>query len=141
MNLRVQRFDPPVHHFRKSGEIGHIRHIKPRLTQGARRSARADQRDAMRHQRVAEIHKPGFVGYGQQGASDGGKIGLGVRFQSGFFKIRLVHGQVAHGNGSFLSLGQGPAHARGIGIGHTGQNDLLGRARLQARHLKIGARL
>ena len=65
MHLRMQRLDPAIHHFRKSGEFRHV----PDLQSGGRNrlggAAGGDEIDAVAGERAGEFDQSGFVGNGQ----------------------------------------------------------------------------
>jgi hypothetical protein len=63
MHLGVQRLHPPVHHLGKAGEVGNVAHRQARIAQGLGRAAGADQLDAPRRQRRAEVSQTAFVGH------------------------------------------------------------------------------
>ena len=45
VDIRMQGFDPPVHHFWKAGEVRHFGHPEPCLGQRGEGAAGRDQRD------------------------------------------------------------------------------------------------
>ena len=74
MDLRMQRLDAAVHHFRESGDLGDIAHGQAGVTQCLRRAARGQQFHAMARQRVGQVEQAGLVGNGQQRPSHGLEI-------------------------------------------------------------------
>ena len=68
MDRRMQRLDPAVHHFGKSGEIADVEHGEPGVAQGLARAAGRNQLDAVAGQRAGEVDDAGFVGDGNEGA-------------------------------------------------------------------------
>ena len=74
VDFGMQRLDPPVHHFRKAGEIGNVAHRQPGVAQRLRRSAGGDQLHAVRRERLAEFDDPALVGDREERALDGDLI-------------------------------------------------------------------
>ncbi len=70
MHLRVQRLDPAVHHFRKSGQLRDVPHLQPGLRDRLCRATGRDQLDAMGGQRPGKLDQAGLVGNGEKRAGD-----------------------------------------------------------------------
>ena len=68
---RVQGLDPPVHHFGKAGQVGHVADGQARVSQRLGRPAGRDELDAVCGERSAEIDESGFVGNRKQRTFDG----------------------------------------------------------------------
>ncbi|MNN62550.1 hypothetical protein D3C81_1778620 [compost metagenome] len=81
MDLRVQRLDAAVEHFREAGVVGHLRHGQAAVGQQLGGAAGGKQRDAERVQFAREFDDAGLVGNGKEGLLD---HGLGKRFK---FKV------------------------------------------------------
>jgi hypothetical protein len=63
VNGGVQGLHPPVHHFRKAGQIGHVLHGEARIAQSLGGAAGADQLHAPRRQCRAQFRQTAFVGH------------------------------------------------------------------------------
>ena len=70
MDHRVQRFDPAVEHFRKTGMLGDILHLQARLAQGRGRPAGREHFHPGGSQPPGEFDQTGFVGDRKKGAAD-----------------------------------------------------------------------
>jgi len=67
---RVQRFDPAVEHFRKTGMLGNILYLQARLAQGRGRPAGREHFHPGGRQPPGECDQTGFVGDRKKGAAD-----------------------------------------------------------------------
>src|SRR5690554_4292400 len=72
VNLRVQGFDPPVHHFREAGVIGHFGDGHLVFLQQTEGSAGGKQLNAAFCEGAAELDDAGFITHADQSATDGG---------------------------------------------------------------------
>jgi hypothetical protein len=71
----MQRLDPPVHHFRKTGQLGNILHRQTLLAKKPRRPARADQFDPeFLMQPARKFHQSGLVGNRNQRTFHGNQV-------------------------------------------------------------------
>ncbi len=69
VNFRVQRLDPPVHHFGATGDLGDVDHLDPGLAQKLGGAAGRDDLDPAGAQRLGEIGKTGLVADREQRAA------------------------------------------------------------------------
>ena len=111
---RVQRLDTAIHHFGKVRHLGHVLDRNARIPQRLGRSAGGQDLDPHPLQSLAQIDQPGLVGYGNQRAAHGGKVGHVVSLGSVWQLVHLIPHQIAHADGRVLRLGEGPADARRI---------------------------
>ena len=74
VDRRMQGLDPPIHHLRISGHLGHIAHLQPRHAQHPRRAAGRDQLDPHRGQRAGQFQQPALVRDRDQCAANGNQI-------------------------------------------------------------------
>ena len=66
MDRRVQRLDPPVHHFRVTGDVGDVACFEAGVGERPRGAAARHQRDAPFDERGGEFHQPCLVGNREQ---------------------------------------------------------------------------
>jgi hypothetical protein len=93
MDLGVQRLDPAVHHFRETRHFGHVDHRQPRLAQEARGASGADQFHVeFVVQRPGKGLQAGFVGNGQQCATNGYEVGHALKVKDGGEKWKSASG-------------------------------------------------
>jgi hypothetical protein len=74
MDIRMQRLDPAVHDFRKTGDLRDIADRQPGVAQCPGGAAGGQQFDIAGGQRLGQIDQAGFVGNGQQSPADGREI-------------------------------------------------------------------
>jgi hypothetical protein len=65
MHPRVQRLDPAVHHFGKTGQFRDVLHRQAGSGDRLRGAAGGNELDAVAGQRPGEFDQPGLVGNGQ----------------------------------------------------------------------------
>ena len=70
MDAGVKGLDPPVHHLREAGEVGHVLDDKAGLGERAPRAAGRDEGDAALGERTREGHEAGLVRHGEERARD-----------------------------------------------------------------------
>ena len=70
MNLRMQRLDAPIQHFREPGQLGNIFHCNAGIAQQLSRAARRNQFDAELGKFAGEINQSRFIGNAKNGALD-----------------------------------------------------------------------
>ncbi len=75
MDLRHQRFHPPVQDLREPGVVRDFLHRDPRLAQRSGGAAGGKDLDAGRGERLGQGKQPGLVGDGDQGAANWGDVG------------------------------------------------------------------
>ena len=68
MDLRMESLQPPIHHFRNSGVVGHVFDGNARRFQRRRGTASRQQFHALLHQRARQLQQSRLVGHRQQGA-------------------------------------------------------------------------
>src|SRR5262252_922448 len=73
VNVRMQRLDPPVHHFRKAGDVGHADDREPRVGERPRGTAGRNNVEAARGKSTRELDDAGLVGNAEQGSWHKGK--------------------------------------------------------------------
>lgn len=82
MNFRVEGLDAAVKHLREAGEIGDIANGEACFTQDPGGAASGDELDRMLVEATGEVDEAGFIGDGEQGATDwlevGGRVLMGV---------------------------------------------------------------
>ena len=66
----MQRLDPPVHHFGKSGDLRDVDHRQPGVAERRRRPACGQEFDVPTRQRFGEVDEAGLVGNRDQRPSD-----------------------------------------------------------------------
>ena len=66
MDHRVQRLDPAIHHFGKTGEVRHVLHRKPGIAQRLGRAAGGDQFHAQPRQALPQFNQAALVGHREQ---------------------------------------------------------------------------
>lgn len=66
MDHRVQRLDPAIHHFGKTGEIRHVFHGKPGIPQRLGRAAGGYQFHAQPRQALPQFNQAALVGHRKQ---------------------------------------------------------------------------
>ena len=74
VDIRVQRLDPPIHHFRKARHLGHIPHLQPGGAQHVGCASGRDQFDPKPRQGPAQFDQPGLVGNRDQRAANRDEI-------------------------------------------------------------------
>ena len=74
MHRRMQRLDPAVHHFGKSGEIADVDHREARIAQRLAGAAGGNKFDAVARERAGEFNHACFVGDGNKGAHRAAKL-------------------------------------------------------------------
>ena len=77
MDARMQRLDPPVHHFGIAGDVGHVARLQPRIAQGLKRAAGGHQLHAGIAQRFGAFGEARLVGHRDQRAPDRHKVCVG----------------------------------------------------------------
>ena len=83
MDGGMERLDAAIHHFRKTGDVGHFDHLQAGLAQLFARAAGRNELDAIVGQRAGERDEAGFVGDGNEGARCAAQLlGHGVFFSS-----------------------------------------------------------
>ena len=70
MHARMQRLDPAIHDFRKSGQVGNVANRKARRFKCRPGTAGRNQLHAEVGEITGEIHQPGLVGNRQKRAAD-----------------------------------------------------------------------
>ncbi len=76
VNLRVQRLHPAVHHFRKTGVVGHLLHQDAGFRKHPVRTPRGQQLHAQGRKPAGELLEPRFVRNTQQGAGHTPRISV-----------------------------------------------------------------
>ena len=77
VNLRMQRLDAPIQHFRKPGQLGNVFHRDARFAQQLSRAAGRDEFDAELGKFAGKINQSRFVGNAKNGALDSRHEALG----------------------------------------------------------------
>ncbi len=90
----MQGFDAAVHHLREAGIVGDLAHRDAGFAQGFEGAARGEQLDVLRDEGLGQGSERGFVGDGNEGASDASETG--IRFR------RLFLGELLVGDGIVL---------------------------------------
>ncbi len=70
VHFGMQRLDPAIEHFRKTGEGGNAAHLDPGLPEQTGGAAGGNNLDAFFFELTREIGHAGFVGNGNKSAGD-----------------------------------------------------------------------
>lgn len=74
MHLRMQGFDPAVHHFRKAGQVGNVCYLQPRRGNRLGGAAGGDELDAVGGEGAGKFDQSGLVGNGKQCTGDAAQL-------------------------------------------------------------------
>ncbi len=75
MHFGVKRLYPPVHHLRKTGEVGNILHLMAKLAEPGGSAAGRNQFHSLGGKRRCQLFEAGLVGQGNERAADRHDIG------------------------------------------------------------------
>ena len=98
-DLGMQRLDPAVHHFRKSGVLGDVARGESVLQQELSRAASAIKLHASSHQFTGQLRQPVLVANAYQRSCDRNPIHLDYPWQTKRPGLRLLSQAVKDGDG------------------------------------------
>ncbi len=74
MNVWMQRLDPAVHHFWKTGDVGHVRYAQARVGEGAGGAASGYELESAGGEPAADVDDTALVGDTQKGSWHTGRV-------------------------------------------------------------------
>jgi hypothetical protein len=80
-DLRVQRFDPTIHHFGKAGVVGDFEGLDPVFVEESSRSAGAVDLDTTLPQSLGKLGQTRFITNADQRSADGGRSAHGSLYE------------------------------------------------------------